>query len=955
MFPAESGLVRRTDSATNGRGRAWAAGALAAVVVVCAARFAFGGAALEADPAVLSGSLHNGLSYHVQQRVNAPGNGVAVRLHIAGGTLDEREAERGAAHVVSRLIFQRSARFETGEARRQLGALGTNFTRGESIAVREGEIVYSFDVQRSSERALDLVLRISGDVLDGLVFEAGVVEKERRQGINDAQLYRSDMRGARDELFERLLPGSGLSERPRFPDPEMIERVGLDALRAYHARVFDPARATVVVVGDVEPVVVAEQIEAVLGGVERRGEAGGSPEWMLGGFASSVMSSAYPGHTDATVELLVAQKPADAVTTRKAFARAVQRELAVEAMRVRLRRLMLDGDIHARDVGANTWEIPGAMRLTGISATTRPGRWAASATALVREVERVRKYGFAPIDLVGARSRVVSFAEERMKSAASRSNARAAAEILGKARMGSTVISAADAYELTAQVASLTDDSMVGKTFAEVFAPGAWCTLVVAPPESAPGEDQLARIVESAKRSAGPDVESGALSLPSLEISQKYGVGAVESISFDPLTGISTAVFANGVTAHHKRLETAVNRAAIGLALVGGRMQENERTRGATSAVASIWDAPVWCGTSIAAVDAALAGRGISFESYAYSDALQLTAMCPSDEVEAALRVVESTIREPLIDARSLDRWREGVGAAAARRRTEPGRMLNEVFNGVVHPSGDPRFGMLGAEDAARVDIELAQRWADELLDAAPIELVVVGDIERVTAFDRVGATRGTPPPRARVGAGGVVSDFSSDAVEGAIEAHATSDPGADYSIVLSGYRGAPYADRAQHHRLGVIRHILEARIGETLQEREQLASWVGGGIAPGLTHELSGMVWIAAAVGAEELEATGHRLLDAFGELAAGDVSEEELSAAKQLALRDVRAQLDDPAHWARFACDMRYRGFPARDEVRAGEIIEATDGAGIREVLGQLRRDERRIVITIQPEERN
>src|SRR5258705_13573044 len=57
------------------------------------------------DPAVLRGSLANGLRYAVI-RNNKPAGGAAIRLVIGAGSFHEEPGERGAAHFVEHLAFE---------------------------------------------------------------------------------------------------------------------------------------------------------------------------------------------------------------------------------------------------------------------------------------------------------------------------------------------------------------------------------------------------------------------------------------------------------------------------------------------------------------------------------------------------------------------------------------------------------------------------------------------------------------------------------------------------------------------------------------------------------------------------------------------------------------------------------------------------------------------------------
>ena len=521
--------------------------------------------------------------------------------------------------------------------------------------------------------------------------------------------------------------------------------------------------------------------------------------------------------------------------------------------------------------------------------------------------------------------------------------------LLSRMRSGSTVVSRQREYDLTSQIAELTSDETIGEAFAGIFREGAWSTVVVGGAGDTPSEAEVVGVLDRCQATAGGVATRAEEVVPTidLDVESEGVIRSVRSIEFDPATGMTTTAFDNGVIVHHKKVEGAASRVVIGVALAGGRSEEDAATRGYTNAAASIWENPAWCGTSAAAVDTALAGRDIEFEGSVLDDAMQVTVSCDTQEVGAALRVVASTIGEPVIEAGGLRRWKDSVAADAARRRGAPGRMIGDVLDGVVR-GDDPRFGVLDGADAARVELGAAQRWAEEFMDRAPIEATIVGDIERHDALEAAAATLGALPARERIGKAPRVACV----VEGAITVHATCDSSADHAMVMVGYRGVRYAEREAFYELMVVKNLWQERASLALQEKEQVASWVGTGVAPGVSDDSVGMVWAAAAVQEDQVGPVAERLLTELGVMLRDGVREEELEGARQQALLDAQSRLDDPMHIALISLDMRYRGVDMAQELRGPQTIRSVDAWRVREVLEGIVDREKRVVVTILPE---
>src|SRR4051794_9897801 len=58
----------------------------------------------KADPAVRFGTLPNGLRYAIMHN-ETPSDGVAMRMRIGSGSLQERDDEQGLAHFLEHMAF----------------------------------------------------------------------------------------------------------------------------------------------------------------------------------------------------------------------------------------------------------------------------------------------------------------------------------------------------------------------------------------------------------------------------------------------------------------------------------------------------------------------------------------------------------------------------------------------------------------------------------------------------------------------------------------------------------------------------------------------------------------------------------------------------------------------------------------------------------------------------------
>lgn len=80
----------------------------------------------QADPAVLFGTLPNGMRYAILHN-ETPSDGVAMRMRIGSGSMKEREEEQGLAHYLEHMAFRGSTNVADGEVIKMLERHGLRF------------------------------------------------------------------------------------------------------------------------------------------------------------------------------------------------------------------------------------------------------------------------------------------------------------------------------------------------------------------------------------------------------------------------------------------------------------------------------------------------------------------------------------------------------------------------------------------------------------------------------------------------------------------------------------------------------------------------------------------------------------------------------------------------------------------------------------------------------------
>jgi zinc protease len=193
-------------------------------------------------PSVATARLGNGLSILVADLPGRPL--VSASVVLLGGAVDERPARAGSTVLAARALTEGTDRYDAialVEAAERLGA---------SLHAEAGWDALSIGVDVPADRlpaALDLV----AEVLLRPTFPDSEVERLRDERLNDLLQARADPRRRVEEAFANTIyaPESPY-HRPSGGTRETVEGMASDDLRGTYARTLDPARATLVVGGD---------------------------------------------------------------------------------------------------------------------------------------------------------------------------------------------------------------------------------------------------------------------------------------------------------------------------------------------------------------------------------------------------------------------------------------------------------------------------------------------------------------------------------------------------------------------------------------------------------------------------------------------------------------------------------------------------------------------------------
>jgi zinc protease len=214
-------------------------------------------------PAWTKASLSNGAELIVSEKHDLPL--VSFRITLLGGANQFEPAGKTGAASIAASMLSEGTRTRDGDAlSNALQLLGT--TVSTSVAGESGSIGFVSTTGKFAQ-----TLDILADMLVSSTFPENALERIRAQRLVQLTQARAQPGSIASRVFPRVLYGSEHAYG-RFVTEESLKAISRDDLVAFHKAYFQPGRALVTVVGDINASAVQPVIEKALATWPKGGE-----------------------------------------------------------------------------------------------------------------------------------------------------------------------------------------------------------------------------------------------------------------------------------------------------------------------------------------------------------------------------------------------------------------------------------------------------------------------------------------------------------------------------------------------------------------------------------------------------------------------------------------------------------------------------------------------------------
>jgi zinc protease len=699
---------------------------------------------LQAEAGIRFGTLANGMRFAIMRNATPSGQ-AAIRFRIGSGSLEEDDSQQGLAHFLEHMAFKGSTHVAEGEMVRILQRKGLAFGPDTNAHTSYDETVYALDLPEVDADTVSTGLMLMRETASELKLDAGAFDRERGVILSEERLRDTPQYRGAIGLIDVLLAGQRVPLRSPIGKVDIISNAPVDLVRDYYRANYRPDRATLIVVGDIDPATIEAEIRQRFEDWKPAGPA--KPGVDLGTLKVQGPGADIVTVPGATTRVQIAwTRPYDASPDTFAKRRAQTIEdigLSVLKRRVGAMARRANAPFISAEVASQ--DLYESARIALVAADSEPDKWQAALAAIDGEQRRIAQFGAEQSEIDREILEYRSALQAQAGGAATRTSTDIATTLAQSADEDKVFTSPADDLSLFERmVKGLTADE-VNQALQRVFA-GNGPRVVLQAPQ--PPEGGAAAVEKAYADSRAVPVTAPASAVAAVWPYTHFGQpgAVVERRSVDDL-GVTMVRFANGVRLTVKPTKLRADEVLVRVDIGHGRLDLPRDHPLAT------WTAQAVELSGVKAIDyedmqKALAANVASIDFSLEDNSFKFEGRTRPADLATQLQVFTAYTSDPAYRPEVFKRMQQAYLNNLAQYEATPSTVVSRDFLGLVH-SDDPRWTFPDRAQLLATKPEDFEALLQPYLSREPIEVTVVGDVTVDEAVRQTAQTFGALPVRA--------------------------------------------------------------------------------------------------------------------------------------------------------------------------------------------------------------
>jgi len=906
-------------------------------------------APLPVDPSIKIGKLPNGMQYWIRKH-NRPEKKIAVWMHISSGSINEDENQRGLAHFLEHLAFNGSANFPPGEVIKFFESIGLRFGQHQNAFTSFDQTTYQIALPDTKEENLAKGLLFMSDVAYRLSLLPDEVEKERGVVLEESRSRKGASQRIMDRLLPILTPGSRFADRLPIGKEEVIAKAPVEAFKNYYTKWYRPDLTTLMVVGDCDPALIEKQLKAQFEAWKPVAEP--APQADPGILPYDELRAAVitdPELTETEVSAICVG-PLTKDHTVGDLRRRLVEQIGSWIVNRRFSELVQKGEAPYQSATVGISPFLNVCTYTNAEASGKPADWEPMLRGLLVELKRAREHGFLEQEFNDARTEILSGAKRAAETEGTWDAQAFLSRMNSAVAQGRKPMAEAQRLKLIEALLPTIQLTEVHEAFRKNFAPANRLVLVTMPEKldlRIPKKEELLAV---ANQTEAAEVKAlAAKERPKNLLDRDPEPGKIAEQSEDADLKILSVTFENGVRAHLRQMDFKKDQLFATITVAGGEIQETADNRGISDVAALALARPATLKYDSTTIRDLWVGKQISVGGGNGQDTFALSVNGAPKDLQDGLRLAYLLLTQPRVEGPAVKKFKEEKLQQLAQISTSVEAQISLKINELLS-GGDARFRELTPDEVNRADAERSQAWLDLALAKGPIEVSIVGDMDRNQMLDLAARYLGSLPKRDRVLP--ALDPLRQVQIKpGPHELTVEVETITPRGVVFVGWRGADWHEVRERRILELAGRILSARVREEIREKRGLAYSPGAFARPSKEYKgmgLFGVFFQADPEKSTEAAKVTRELVETF---AKDGPTDAEMETVRKQVKNQLETTLKEPGYWNGVLSDLDYHGTKLADVKEVVERMTTYTKEEVREVLQRFVVEDRRVQVLSLP----
>jgi len=355
-------------------------------------------AAVPIDPAITVGKLPNGLRYYV--KVNRkPEHRAELRLVVNAGSVLEDDNQRGLAHFVEHMAFNGTKHYPRQQIIAFMQSIGMQFGPSINAFTSFDETVFQLQIPTDRPDVMDKAMLILEDWAHNVLFDPGVIDKERQVITEEWRRGRGAAARMNDKQFPVLLAGSRYADRIPIGSMETVATFNPALLTKFYNDWYRPDLMAVVAVGDFDKATVEPLIKQHFAPLTNPAHERPRPTFSVPDHANTLYTVATDKEATATAVRVYDMEAAPDQSTIGAYRQQIVDTLFYNMLTARLSEIAQKPNAPFIGAAAGTGALVRTRQASTLTALVREDGIEKGLDALFTETDRVARYGFTATEL----------------------------------------------------------------------------------------------------------------------------------------------------------------------------------------------------------------------------------------------------------------------------------------------------------------------------------------------------------------------------------------------------------------------------------------------------------------------------------------------------------------------------------------------------------------------------